>query len=141
LLIFIFFVLKNRKEIPPKEEKKEEVQTKTMDNFVPEAVFSLTGPVVDINKDFIIFDASVPRLDVNGKRIDVIETRKITIDESTKITHYEIKTNSQTGKKEISEEQLKLSDLKIGNRIEANSDKDIKDKEEFLAIKIRILRD
>jgi len=140
IIFFTFFKKEKEKIILPKEEKKEEIQVSAVETFVPEVIFSLTGVITDIDKDIVTFNASVPYFNSEGKRANISETRKASIDESTKIFRYLVTKNKQTGKSEITEETLKISNLKIGDEIEVVSGKDIKYKKEFLAIKIRILQ-
>ena len=139
IIILIIFLINNKKEIVIIEEQQEEVAAESMENFVPESIFNLTGTIEEIGKNFIVFNASVPKINSSGKKQNFSEIRTAMINESTKIIRYALRTNQSTGKKEVIEEKFKLSDLKIGDKIEVMADKDIKYLKEFLAIKIRIL--
>jgi hypothetical protein len=143
ILAVILFILNKEWTVVPKEEiKKEEVQNQNeaVMNFVPESIFNLNGTITEIDKNIITFNAAVPHLDEGGKKYTASEIRKIVIDDSTQIVRYVLQTNKETEQKEVIEKKLQVSDLKIGEKIEAISATDIKYEKEFAVIKIRILK-
>ncbi len=122
-------------EQQPEEEQREEMPKFT----VPEVLYNLTGLIQNIDDDFIIIEAEIPFLDENYQIIQKIEEKKVSINENTVLKSLNIVKQEKTNKRIIQENLITLRDLRIGDQIEAISNKDISQEYEFIASQIRIL--
>lgn len=119
------------------EEKNETPSSKS--DFKPVIIFSLSGVIKNINPGEIVFEANISFPDSSGKRIQEKEIRKAIVNPQTQITALTYITHKETGKILSREIEINFKDLEVGDYIEAISGENVKDQQEFLAKKIRIL--
>lgn len=106
-----------------------------------EEIFAISGTVTEVKDNSITIEMpSLTERVLPGEEPKIIEERKIIIAENTKLIRMIqfLPPVIEPGKEmSISEEEtFKLSDLKPGDRINAESSEDIKNKKEFTATKI-----
>ncbi len=98
--------------------------------------FPVAGEIFSISSEITEIQANVLSMKIIVQDSYVLpeewETKivKITVTDETKITKFNMETS------EISE--VNLSDLKVGNQINANTEENIKDKTEFTATSIEL---
>lgn len=120
-----------KKENPPPAEEPT----------LPEEVYGLSGTITNIEEKAILIDAIIIYTDGSRKN----ETKKILVDENTKITTLEFpKINPEDRSKLIIDQpeeiEIEFSDLKIGDKIEAMTDENIVGKDEFRAKSINVIK-
>lgn len=107
---------------------------------ISEEIFAISGTVTEIKDNFLIIEMPSLTERVLPGEEPKTEERKIVVAESTKLIKM-IPFSSpviEPGKEMpiLEEETFKLSDLKPGDRINAESSENIKNKKEFAAAKI-----
>lgn len=120
--------------LPPETEIPEEIPKITS----PKILYNLAGTIEKIEKDSIIFKATIPQLDEKGQPIEKTEIRKAQITPATKftrLTFVEIEPERKTPK----ETPITFKDLQVGDYIEVVSNRDISQLEEFETTQIRVL--
>lgn len=101
--------------------------------YLPAAVFNLAGKIIQIEDDSIVFNASIQSKDEKGNIVSDAELRKANINPATIVKQLTFVKNSPV------EKNIKLSDLKKGDYIEAVSDKNIISASEFNATQILLI--
>ena len=121
--------------IKPEPKVQPELPKITM----PEILYNLTGLIQEIEEDFIVIEVNIPYVDETNQIAHKTEIRKAMITVETNFSNMEFINTKEPNRKTIQESEITLQDLKIGDQIEVISNKDIKDKREFEAVRIRIL--
>lgn len=107
----------------------------------PAEIFSISGSIKEIGKDFLKIEYFVPsELPLLPGETAKKELRKVAVNQNTKIIKIDFSSFSQgmppkpselqAGPKEI---KISLSDLKVGENISVTAKENIKDKKEFSA--------
>jgi hypothetical protein len=107
---------------------------------LPKVLYNLAGSIQEIGTNFIVLDAAIPEMDDSGQSIIKKEIRKVLTTISTKFTRLTFIEKSGSTSKTPQETAIGLKDLEKGDYIEAVSNQDIWDKQEFEAILIRVLQ-
>lgn len=117
----------------------EEPPTKVPKITMPEILYNLTGIIQEIERNSIVLEVNIPYVDETNQIAHKIEIRKAIINTDTKFSDMSFIDTEDANRKTIQESEITFQDLKIGDQIEVISNKDIKDKQEFEAVKVRIL--
>lgn len=120
-------------------EKKTETSQKIPKITVPEVLYNLAGLIKKIENGTIFLEASIPKVDENGNPSQITEIRKITVKPDAKISRLTFVAQEGTDEKAPKENQIILTDLKVGDYIEVISNKDISKSTEFEAVQVRLL--
>jgi len=120
-------------ELATKKEKAKPQIT------IPSILYNLSGIIQDLGKNAIVLKASVSQLDENGNPSQRIEVRKVLVNSATQISKLAFVTQKDTNKRVPQETPLSFGDLKVGDPIEVISSQDVSSKEEFEAVKVRML--
>jgi len=132
-LTFLFRLMPN--VIPPELKTPEKVQK----IILPKTLYNLAGIIQEIETDSLTFEARIPQLDDKGEPIEKTETRKALITPVTKFTRLTFIETEDPKRRVPQETEIAFKDLKIGYYIEAISNQDISQREEFEVIQIRVL--
>ena len=117
----------------------EEPPAKVPKITMPEILYNLTGIIQEIERNSIVLEVNIPYVDETNQIVHKIEIRKAIINTDTKFSDMSFIDTEDANRKTIQESEIIFQDLKIGDQIEVISNKDIKDKQEFEAVKVRIL--
>ncbi len=101
---------------------------------LPKILYNLSGIIIKIEGNTVIFDAEINRKDENGQIVKSLESRKAVISAATKLSKFSFIGGVPT------EEKLVMADFKPGNYIEVISDRDISKALEFSATQLRIFQ-
>lgn len=147
LMLVVFFTQKisvgKKTEIktqPLVQEEKKTEEKSTSKIIIPEEIFNLSGVIMEIKNDSLIFDAKIPYLDESGIAMSKNESREAIIGVNTELKKMSIIAKEGTNKKTVQETNMNFSELKVGDYIEAIARENIKDLVEFEAAKIRIMQ-
>jgi len=124
-------LLLQEKEMPKKEEPPKIT--------LPTVLYNLAGPIQELEKSFIILEAGIPQLNEQGQLTHKIELRKVFVIPTTKFSRLTFVTQEGTNQKTPQETVILFKDLKVKDYIEAISNQDISEAQEFQAIQIRVL--
>lgn len=120
-------------------KKQGEGPPETEEPPLLEEIYGLSGKITAINENAFWIDAVILFVDGTSKK----EPRKVLVDENTKIIKLEFpkKITPEDRTKPIipQETEINFSDLKIGDKIDAASQKNIQGKTEFLAKTINVI--
>ena len=141
-LVLVYFgdsIFKNTGEqllLQEKETPKKEEPPKIT---LPKVLYNLAGPIQELQKDYLIFEASIPQINDAGQLVPKTEARKVLIAPATKFSRLAFVAQAGTNQKTPQETSISFKDLKVKDYIEAISNQDISEAQEFQAIQIRVL--
>ncbi|MFA6096460.1 MAG: hypothetical protein WC788_02425 [Candidatus Paceibacterota bacterium] len=98
--------------------------------IVPKIIYNLSGKITKIDGNTIVFNAEMYNVDEEGVRTVREEERKAIVNPQTKVSSLTFVNRTPV------EKNIRLSDLKPGDYIEAISSSDISKADDFLAAKI-----
>lgn len=107
---------------------------------LPKVLYNLAGSIQEIGTNFLVLDAAIPGMDDSGQPIIKKEIRKVLTTLSTKFTRLTFIEKPGSTSKTPQETTIGFKDLKKGDYVEAVSNQDIWNKQEFEATLIRVLQ-
>jgi len=107
---------------------------------LPKVLYNLAGSIQEIGQNSVVLDASIPQIDESGQPIIKKEIRKIITTLTTKFTRLTFVAQAGSTSRTPQETPIAFGDLKKGDYVEAVSNEDIWDKQEFEATLIRVLQ-
>lgn len=122
-----------------KVELPAEPLTKTPKITMPEILYNLTGSIQEIEEDAIILEVNIPYVDETNQIAHKTETRKAIVNSETNFSSMIFVDTEEPNRKIIQESEITFRDFKIGDQIEVIANQDIKDKQEFEVVQVRIL--
>jgi hypothetical protein len=142
-----FYLFKINK--PKVNSPKEPVSQENQEALIPEVIYNLNGNVKSISENVIIFEAdnyetgksgsATDERDENNQPVKSKKIIQVQTDANTEFTYLNFVIHKETGKKIPQLVKMNLEDFKIGDYVEVMSDQNIKDKETFLASKVRLI--
>lgn len=143
LILFIFLTISyfGKKEAPPPIFQKEEASKKENQQqiILPKVLYNLAGPIQELQKDSLTFEASIPEINGAGQLAPKTELRKVLITTTTKFSRLAFVAQEGTNQKTPQETAISFKDFKVKDYIEVISNQDISQAQEFTAVQIRIL--
>jgi len=106
---------------------------------LPDVVYNLTGTVKKFEKNSIIFEATIPKLNEKNEIVMETELRKALVTPLTKFTRLSFIKQEGTNRETPQEKSITFQDIKINDYIEVISNQNILQKQEFEVTQIRIL--
>ncbi|OGY58081.1 MAG: hypothetical protein A3E61_00135 [Candidatus Colwellbacteria bacterium RIFCSPHIGHO2_12_FULL_43_12] len=111
----------------------------------PEEVFSLSGTVKDIGKDFIEIEIiSFVQFPPQPGATTPTEVRTVRVGPETQITEFTfertappVPTGGSVLPQEVPEKKIEFSDLKVGDQVKVEAAQNIKSETEFTATKVQ----
>ena len=122
-------------DIKPESKIQPDIPKITM----PEILYNLTGVIQELERDFIVVEVKIPYVDETNQIAHKTEIRNAIISANTKFSSMVLVDTEEPNRKTIQESEITFQDFKIGDQIEVISNKDIKDKQEFEVVSVRIL--
>ncbi|MCG2701382.1 hypothetical protein L6267_04395 [Candidatus Parcubacteria bacterium] len=125
--------------IKSQQETQQKDMQKIPEATMPKFLYNLIGSIQRIEGNSIILEANVPYVNEVNQIANKIETRKAIVNPETDFSRIIFKDTGDAGRKTVQESKITLEDLKVGDQIEVIANKDIKNKQEFEVVSVRIL--
>lgn len=139
LMVGYFGDYLGKKEGQQPVSQEESSQNEEPQVTLPKVLYNLAGPIQELQKDYLIFDASIPQINDAGQLVPKTEVRKVLIAPATKFSRLAFVAQAGTNQKTPQETVIAFKDLKVKDYIEVVSNQDIYEAQEFQAIQIRVL--
>lgn len=124
-------------------KSQQEIQQKDMQEIpkvtMPKSLYNLIGLIQSIEGNSIILEAKIPYVNEVNQIVNKIETREAIVNPETDFSRIIFEDTEDTGRKTIQKSEITFEELKVGDQIEVIARKDIKNKQEFEVVSVRIL--